>query len=542
VSAFGAVPIAALRRPLIATGTSAVALAITTAIVAFLEGDAPGIADASPLYLIAVVVLGAAFGTGPAVATALAAFVVYDVLFTEPHLSLLVADPREWLDLLLFLFVALAVGRLVAVEHRRADEADRRTREANSLFALSRLLATADATEDAAPDIARRLTTDARLSRVTIAVGPAGRERVVADTATDAGPLPPAAITASLVRRPGDEPARWVRTHAPRAKHEIATRTVGPQPDSAEALQDHERLRVRIESDDVILGSLVAVRQRSLGLPTREETRIMALAADQIALSLRRDQAHRGATDLEIARQGDALKTALIDSVSHDLRTPLASIRATAGGLADPAVDWTDETRRAAAALIDTEATRLDRLVGGMLDLGRIDSGSLRPELEPHDLASLVVPVLERSRSQLGAREVHVDIAPDIPPVEVDALLLDAILSNLLENAATYAPAPAIVRVRAESTPSDRPHTVRLIVEDGGPGVPEAERSRIFGRFHRVPGSGQGARRGMGIGLSVVKGLTEAMGGSIEAAASPLGGLAVEIHLRAIADAPEPEA
>jgi two-component system sensor histidine kinase KdpD len=138
---------------------------------------------------------------------------------------------------------------------------------------------------------------------------------------------------------------------------------------------------------------------------------------------LRRDQAHRVATDLEVSRQGDVLKTALIDSVSHDLRTPLASIRATAGGLADPAVDWTDAARRDAAGVIDAEAARLDRLVRGILDLGRIDSGSLHPDLEPHDLRSLVEPVVERLRPVFGDRELDIDLDGADTPVVVDAVL-----------------------------------------------------------------------------------------------------------------------
>ena len=511
-----------------------VALGLVTLAVALLERADLAIDDASPVYLIAVVLMGAAFGTPAAVGTAVAAFLIYDTLFTAPRGSLLVADPREWLDLLLFLFVALAVGRLVAIAHRRADAADRRTHEANSLFALSRLLATAETTEDAAPAIAARIRSDARLERVWIAVGPVGRERVVADTGASDGPPPKAPLVASLARQPGDDPARWIRTHDASGTASVGTASAGPTT-------DREQYRVRIESDGIALGTLGATRARALGPPSREETRILALGADQVALSVRRDQAHRAATELEVARQGDLLKTALIDSVSHDLRTPLAGIRATAGSLADPAVDWTDARRREAAVVIDQETARLDRLVRGMLDLGRIDAGAVRPELEAHDLASIVEPVVDRLRPMLLTRDIVVDIPLDIPPIEVDAVLLEAILTNLLENAATHAPPPAAVRLRAERGSAGDVATVRLIVEDGGPGVPEAESARVFERFHRVPGTGAGAQRGMGIGLSVVKGLTEAMGGRAEAGPSPLGGLAITISLRASSDAPEAE-
>jgi two-component system sensor histidine kinase KdpD len=515
-----------LGRILLISTSVLASIVAATAAVAALE-TAGGIDDASPVYLIAVVVVGAAFGTWPALATAFAAFLVYDVLFTAPRFSLTVDDPRVWLDLLLFLFVAVVVGRLVAVQHRRAEEAEHRSREANSLFALSRMLVTTTSTEDAVPGIARRLASDARLERVWISIGAAGRERVVADTGGDAT-IPSAAVVATLARRPGDEPARWIRTHAPRE-------AAAGRPGSGEAV---EHLRVRIEADGEVLGGLSATRDRALGMPSREETRILALAADQIALSLRRDQVTRIATDLEVSRQGDALKTALIDSVSHDLRTPLASIRATAGGLADPDVEWADQARRDAAAVIDAEAARLDRLVRGILDLGRIDSGALHPELEPHDLASLVEPVVDRLRPILGDREVTLDLDGVGDPVVVDAMLFDVVLTNLLENAANHATGPAPVRVSASAGPGDR---VRLVVEDGGPGVPHAELDRVFQRFHRIARPGQGARRGLGIGLSVVKGLTEAMGGAVNAGPSRLGGLAVTIELETATEPRETE-
>jgi two-component system, OmpR family, sensor histidine kinase KdpD len=515
-------PRARVGKAALITVVGTAAIAVATAVIAVVESA--GIEDASLVYLIAVVALGAAFGTWPALATAVAAFLAYNVLFTAPRFSLRVDDPRDWLDLLLFLFVAVAVGRLAALQRQRADEAEQRSREAGSLFALSRMLATASSTEEAVVGIARLLASDAGLERVWVTVGPTARERLVADTGE--GPTPSASVIASLHRRPGDEPAEWVRTHVPRESRAGAS--------AAAASVEH--LRVRIETDGDLLGTLGATRRRTLGMPSRAETRVMALAADQIALSMRRDQMRRIATDLEVSRQGEALKTALIDSVSHDLRTPLASIRATAGGLADPAVAWTDDARRGAAGVIDAEAARLDNLVRGILDLGRIDSGSLDPNLEPHDLHSLIEPTVRRLRPTFGSRDVTVRLDGADAPVLVDDVLFDIVLTNLLENALHHAPAPAAVRVNA-APGSDE--TTEVTVEDGGPGVPEVELERLFERFYRVTRPGEGARRGMGIGLSVVKGLTEAMGGAVRASVSPLGGLAVTIVLRTVELPPE---
>jgi two-component system, OmpR family, sensor histidine kinase KdpD len=493
------------------------AFILATVAIAVLEADPFGIEDASPVYLVAVVAAGALAGTIPALVTAVAAFLLYDILFTDPRLSFAVSDPREVLDLVLLLFVGLVVGRLAAVQHARAEEAAERAAEANTLFALSRALATATSTAEAAPDIAVRVRQAAGLERVWVVAGSGTSERVLADTGGTTSPPHPS-LTSNLVRTPGDEPSRWVRTHAASRPGSVSTTASGDAP----------QYRARIEVDGIQLGTIVALRDRDLGDPTRTETRVLALAADQIAVSLRRDQLRQAATDLEIAHETDVLKTALIDSVSHDFRTPLASIRATAGGLADPEVVWTDDARREAAHVIDTEAARLDRLVSGLLDLSKIASGGIHPDLEPHELWSVVEPTIERLRPSLGDRSVRIDVPDSLPPVLADAVLLDIVVTNLLDNVVAHSAPHAPVAISANEDDG----MVRLVVEDGGPGVPQDVVGSLFERFRRGPSPSVGSRRGLGIGLSVVRGLVDAMSGQVSADRSSLGGLAVTVRLR----------
>jgi two-component system sensor histidine kinase KdpD len=291
-----------------------------------------------------------------------------------------------------------------------------------------------------------------------------------------------------------------------------------------------------LEADGAALGSLRATHIRSAGLPSRSTTRLLALAADQLGLAVRRDDLRRQAIELEIARQADGLKSALLDAVSHDLRTPLASIRATAGSLADPDVPLDDATTRAAAAAIDLETQRLDRIVRGVLDLSRIEAGELRPDLEALDLRDVIEPVVDRLRPLLGERPVRIDVPDDLPPVRADAVLVDGLLANLLENAARYAPPPAAVVVSARRVDG----TVEVAIEDAGPGVPAASIGRLFDKFHRVQQPGDGSRPGLGIGLAVVRGMVEAMGGTVIADTSPLGGLRVVVHLPAATVPAEP--
>jgi len=227
-----------------------------------------------------------------------------------------------------------------------------------------------------------------------------------------------------------------------------------------------------------------------------------------------------------LARQEEQLKTALLESVSHDLRTPLATIRAVAGTLIDPEVAVTPADARAAAASIDREAERLNRLVGNLLDLSRIEGGALRAADEAIDVEDLVAHVVERDLGSAAAPSVEVTVPPGTL-VRGDPVLLEQALVNLLENAVTHAGSGSRVRV-ATAPPDDG--FVRLTVEDSGPGVADAALPRVFDRFYR----GEVGRRGTsgtGIGLAVVRGFVEAMGGRVSARRGDLGGLAVDIEL-----------
>jgi two-component system sensor histidine kinase KdpD len=500
------------------------ALSVSTIAVAWLERAPLLIADASPVYLVAVVMVATLFGTRAAILTAVAAFLLYDYLFTEPRFTIVVADPREWLELVLFLFVALVIGRLAAQETERAREATRRAREAEALAAISRTLATADTVGHAAPVIASRIAAEARMERVWVEVGSGigatGGTSILADT-NGAKPAPEAVTVTTLTRDAGaDRPGRWIAIHGTRPGRRAS---VSP---------DIGLWTVRLEAAGLWLGSLWGARRRTLGEPSLQETRLLALAADQLALALRREQLAREATEAEITRQGEALKSALLDAVSHDLRTPLASIRATAGSLIDPAVRWSDGERRGAALAIDAEAERLSGLVQKVLDLGRIEGDALRPEMEAYDARELVEPAVARAQAR-HARRIEV-VLDELPPVRADAVLFETVLTNLLENAITYGGDDAPIRVRG----MQRDGMVDLTVEDGGSGVPEASLPRLFERFYRVRGSLKRPRPGLGIGLSIVKGFVEAMGGEISGFRSELGGLGIRIGLPVAPDPP----
>ena len=503
------------RRIAFALLTIVAALAAVTVAVAALEGPG-GIPNASATYLLAVVIVAVAAGTTPAIVTAVGSFLLYDFLFIEPLYTLTVRDPAEWLNLLLLLVLGTVVGRLAGRERDRAERALAREREAHALFDISFAIASRRDAPDALRAVAATVRDETRMSRVWIVLG----ESVAADTAPGSGSTTAPTVHVVLRRRPGDEPAEWVRVHAPG----LAQARGGDR--------DVIAYRVVIAAGDRKFGSLWGRRPRSLGDPDPGETRVLAAAADQLGGSLERDRLTRDATSAEVSRRSEALKSALLDSVSHDLRTPLASIRAAAGTLMDPAIDWPPDQRREIAASIDREAEWLNRLVTNLLDMSRVEAGELRPSLIVLTVMDVVSEAVRRAGATLGDRTVDVQVDPDLPPILVDEVFIGQVLNNIVDNAAKYAGPGAPIRISACETGEDR---IRITVEDGGPGVPPEAMPRLFEKFYRVPRKGEGSRRGTGIGLAVVLGLVESMGGSVTARPSQLGGLAVDITLPSVA-------
>ncbi len=489
------------------------AVAAATVAVAVLE-DRFGVPNASSVYLVAVVIAAVGAGVPGAVLASVASVLVYNYLFTEPRHTLNVADPGDWLTLVLLLFVGVTVGQLAALQRGRTELAIAREREARALFRVSRALATREMVDAVLPAIAASVREEAGLERVWFALGPDDAlERVAADTG-DGRPPSPGGSYAVLRRMPGDVPARWVRVH------EAAAR---PWPGRSDA-----RFRVRIEAGGATLGSIWAMRRRGPGEPDQTATRLLAAAADQVGQALAHDRLAAESREVEVARRSDSLKTALIESVSHALRTPLASIRAAAGTLMDPDVALSTADSRASAVSIDREAERLNRLVSNLLDLGRIEGGALRAAVEVLELEDFATRAVARIAPPAREGLIELDLAA-APAVRADPVLLDEALANIVDNAVHHTPPGTQIRVAAAELP-DEPF-VRLTVEDSGPGVPDDALVRLFDKFYRVVEPGRPSRSGTGIGLAVVRGLAEAMGGRVTARRSARGGLAIDLDL-----------
>jgi len=429
------------------------------------------LADDLLIYLVAVVAVAMVGGFWPAVLAAVTSSLLLNWYFTRPVHTLTIADPQNLLALLLFVTVAVTVSSVVHLAAHRAQQAARSSGEAAELLALAQtVLGGAD-------------TPAAVLDHLTATCG--GR--------------------AELLELAGGQ---WVRVAAS-----------GAAPPGAAA--------VRVEARP---GLALIISAQS----TQVTARLLDGFAAQAAAALDRDRLRTQAAQAEALAEGNRMRTALLAAVSHDLRTPLASIKASVSSLRQTDVQWTPADEAALLATIEQGADRLDALIGNLLDMSRLSTGSLQPFLRPTAIDE-VAPVALRGLDAGGTVRLRV---PDrLPLVRTDPGLLERVLANLFANALAYSPPDQPPTLRARPVGQ----SVILEITDHGPGVPDPLKERMFEPFERLDTSRREARtmgNGVGLGLAVVKGFLDTMGGSVAAADTPGGGLTIRVTLPAASRIP----
>jgi len=496
-----------IRARWIDYGASLMSVALVTIVIGLVLGRVR-IANISMLYLIVVLAVAVVYGRGPAVVASVAAFLAFDFFFVEPVHTLTVSDPEEWIALLLFLLTAIVTGQLAASQHRRAREAERREREAAVLYDVVRLMSEPDLGR-ALDAVAERLRQELHLAGVAIDVAGNDRDHVARAAVGDPEALRLVPTTATV-------PAHFLQGGAPptalcRGKPGRWIGVVPPRPPSAPRTIASDRLYiVPVSVEGRRAGAIVLVRAPDGPRFTATDGRLLSAVAEQLGSALDRLRLRREATEAEVLRRTDELKSALLSAVSHDLRTPLATISAAADSLLQEDVAWSEEDRTTFASDIADEAQRLGRLVDNLLDLSRIEGGRLHPQKAWHDLSGLAEEVLDRLKPITVRHRVTVEIPDDLPPLLLDYVEIAQVLSNLVVNAAKYTPPGTEIAIRATRGDGE----VQVEVADRGPGLPPEALGRVFERFYRV--DGQGVRpRGTGLGLTVAKGLVEAHGGRI---------------------------
>jgi two-component system sensor histidine kinase KdpD len=261
------------------------------------------------------------------------------------------------------------------------------------------------------------------------------------------------------------------------------------------------------------IGIVGICRDESGPLLRAEQRRLLDALADQGALAIERVHLVEDIERVRRVAETDRLRSALLTSISHDLRTPLAAVLGAAGALRDLPKSFDDEAKADLLATIIDESERLNRFIANLLDMTKLESGAVAPNLAPHDVGEIVGSALARAKKILAKHSVEVAIPSDLPMIAVDPVLFEQVLFNLLDNAAKYAPAGTAIRIQGWAERD----AIKLQVLDEGDGIPADDLERVFDKFHRAR-KGDQVRAGTGLGLSISRGFVEAMYGTITAA------------------------
>jgi two-component system sensor histidine kinase KdpD len=455
-----------VRRQVAGAVTGVVVLPLLTVVMAGMR-DNLGLPGALLLYLLAVVGIAAVGGMWPALGASLAAFLLANWYFIPPIHQWAIHNARDVIALVVFLLVAGVVSAFVHVAGRRSAEAARARAEAETLARLGGQLMVE---EDPLPQL---------ISTLRTAFGLAG---------------------IAVLQRSGDG---WI----------VETSTGAPVPQSPD--EGDLSIPIDAEMELVVVGPGLAA----------EDLALLQAFTGQLALALERRQLRAEAAVAEGLAEANNLRVALLAAVSHDLRTPLSSIKAAATSLLQQDVDWTPQATRELLATIDEETDRLDTLVGNLLDMSRLQSGALELVMRDVGLEEIVPAAIKG----LGDRANDVDVQVDesLPRVHADAALLERALANIVDNAVTWSPPEHPVRVDACGV-GER---VDVRVVDRGPGIPPDQRDRVFQPFQRL--GDQSNDSGTGLGLAVARGFINAMGAEVTVEDTPGGGLTVVVSLDA---------
>lgn len=453
-----------------------------------------GLENVDLAFLTAVVAVAATCGLGASLAAALASVFAYNFFFIQPTFSFEVADPKNVAALAFFGTFAVVVSNLAARARAQALAARQRARTTETLYAFSRRIAGIMDRNDLARAAAQGVAELLRRDTLVLLPDDAGRLEVAAAS------------------NPDEDGVEDIELDAVRASW-----AAGEWRDR-DAMRVGSHLFYPLRSGGGAAG-LVALSREGLREPLGpEEGRMLSALSDQVAGALERLRLGRERDEARMAAEGERLRTALLSSLSHDLKTPLASITGAVTALRGDPELYDAAAREELAATIQDEAERMTRFVTNLLDMTRIEAGGIALDREAVDVGEVVGTALRRTARALAGHEVVIDLQPDLPMLRLDVVLFEQVLVNVLDNASKYAPAGSTVTLAGRQGDD----AVDITVTDEGPGLPAGEEARVFDKFHRAR-KGDRQRAGTGLGLAICRGFMEALGGTIRAANRPDG-------------------
>jgi two-component system sensor histidine kinase KdpD len=439
------------------------------------------------VFLMAVLVSAVAYGLWPALFACMLSVLAFNFFFLSPHYTFTISDPENVVALFFFLLVALIASNLTASVRSQAMVARRRAKTTEDLYLFSRKLAGIASLDDLLWATASQVASMLQV-RVVLFLPEEGSLTLRA-----AWPPEDVAEEADLAA------AKWSWE---------ANRPAGR---GADTLPGAKRLFLPMRTGRGPVGVIGIDNDKAGPILTPDQRRLLDALTDQAALAVERINLAEDFDRTKRAAERDQLRSALLTSISHDLRTPLASILGAATSLKTFS-DLAGADREELLSTIQEEAERLNRFIANLLDMTRLESGAVAPNMSLLDIGDIVGSALRRAEKILSGHRVEIDVAADLPMVSLDAVLFEQVLFNLLDNAAKYAPAGSTVRIQGWRDGD----TLRLRILDEGSGIAGEDLTRIFDKFYRAR-KADSQRAGTGLGLAICRGFMEAMGGSIEA-------------------------
>jgi two-component system sensor histidine kinase KdpD len=447
-----------------------------------------GVSVISLVFLTAVLASAITYGLWPALAASLASTLAYNFFFLPPLYTFTITDPQNVITLFFFAVVALIASNLTSRVRSQALAARQRAKTTEDLYLFSRKLGSAVTLDDLLWATAYQIALMLKLT-VVILLPEEG-------TITVRSGYPPE----DTLDEADLAAAKWCWQNDHAAGR------------GADTLPGAKRLFLPIRTGRGPVGVVGLGSEREGPLLSPDQRRLLDALCDQAALAIERTTL---AHDLDRARllaETDRLRSALLTSISHDLKTPLASILGAITSLRTYSKAYDEAAKEQLMGTVQEEAERLNRFIANLLDMTRLESGAVEPRLALADLSEVVGSVLTRTAPILAAHKVVVNLASDLPMLRVDFVLLEQVLFNLLDNAAKYAPVGSTVELRGERSGN---HVI-LQVLDEGDGIPPEDLERVFDKFYRVHAADR-RRAGTGLGLAIGRGFVEAMGGTIRA-------------------------
>ncbi|HJZ32613.1 MAG TPA: sensor histidine kinase KdpD [Hyphomicrobiaceae bacterium] len=448
-----------------------------------------GLENVDLIFLTGIVGVALRYGLWPSLLATLAASLSYNFFFLPPLYTFSITDPTNLAAFILFTLLAVVVSNLAAQGWNQSIAARERVRTVESLYAFSRKLAGAGTLDDVLWATAYQIASMLQV-RVVLLLPDHG------SIALKAGYPPEDTLDAADLAA-----AKWAWE-----RNRLAGR-------DSDALPGAKWLFMPMCTGRGQIGILGICRDAPGLLLSAEQRRLLDALSDQGALAIERVHLVEDIDRVKRTAETDRLRSALLTSISHDLKTPLAAVLGAAGALRDLSKSFDDEAKAELLSTVIDESERLNRFIANLLDMTKLESGAVAPNAALHDIGEIVGSALQRAGKILARHRIEVDLAPALPMVNVDAVLFEQALFNLLDNAAKYAPGGTIIRIQGWS----EQETLKLQVLDQGAGIPEPDLERIFEKFYRAQ-KGDHVRAGTGLGLAISRGFIEALHGTITAA------------------------